>query len=50
MNTALAALASLAVFYDENYTDNDENKPENEDVNENKPVNHNVGEPPAAAE
>jgi hypothetical protein len=54
MNTALAALASLAASRDEDYTDDDENKPENKDIdeneNENKPVDYGVDGPPAMAE
>jgi hypothetical protein len=54
MNTALAALASLAASRDEDYTNDDENEPENEDIdeneNENKPVDHGVDGPPAIAE
>jgi hypothetical protein len=46
MNTALAALASLAASRDEDYVDDDENEPENE----NEPVDHDVDGPPAAAE
>jgi hypothetical protein len=52
MNTALAILASLAASYDEDYADDDKNKPKNEDVdkNENKPIDHDVDGSPAAAE
>jgi hypothetical protein len=46
MNTALAALASLAASRDEDYADDDENEPENE----NEPMDHSVDRPPAAAE
>jgi hypothetical protein len=46
MNTALVTLTSLAASRDEDYTNNNENKPENE----NKPVDHDVDRPPAAAE
>jgi hypothetical protein len=41
MNTALAALASLAASCDEDYTNDDENKPENE----NESMDYNVDEP-----
>jgi hypothetical protein len=46
MNTALAALASLTASRDEDYADDDKNKPENE----NEPVDHGVDGPPAVAE
>jgi hypothetical protein len=46
MNITLAILASLAASRDENYADDDENKPENE----NESVDYDVDEPPAAAE
>jgi hypothetical protein len=46
INTALAALASLTASYDEDYVDDDENKPENE----NKSVDYGVDRPPAVAE
>jgi hypothetical protein len=50
MNTALAALASLAASYDEDYIDDDENEPENEDVDENENENYGVDGPSAMAE
>jgi hypothetical protein len=54
MNTTLAALASLAASYDEDYADNDENESENENVDENENENenkdHGVDKPPAIAE
>jgi hypothetical protein len=50
MNTAFATLASLAVSYDEDYADDDENKSKNKDVNENKPMDHNVSESSAVTE
>jgi hypothetical protein len=46
MNTALAALASLAASRDEDYADDDKNEPKNE----NEPMDHGVDRPPAAAE
>jgi hypothetical protein len=50
MNTALAALASLAASRDEDYIDDDENEPKNEDVDENENENYGVDGPPAIAE
>jgi hypothetical protein len=50
MNITLATLASLAVSYNEDYINNDENELKNEDVDENKNKNknedHDVGESP----
>jgi hypothetical protein len=46
MNTALAALASLAASRDEDYINNNENEPENK----NKPMDYSVDGPPAAVE
>jgi hypothetical protein len=52
MNITLIILASLAIFYDKDYIDDDENEPKNEDVDENKNENkdHDVGEPPIITE
>jgi hypothetical protein len=50
MNTTLAALASLAASRDEDYIDDDENKPKNKDVDENENENYGVDESPATAE
>jgi ribosomal protein L12E/L44/L45/RPP1/RPP2 len=51
MNTTLVILASLAASCNEDYADDDENKPKNEDVDENENENknenkdHDVGGP-----
>jgi hypothetical protein len=50
MNTALAALASLTASRDEDYINNDENKPENKDIDENKLINHDVNKPSTTTE
>jgi hypothetical protein len=48
MNITLATLVFLAVSCDEDYADDDENKPKNENVNENEPVDYDIDRPPAA--
>jgi hypothetical protein len=46
MNTALAALASLAASRDKDYADDNENEPKNE----NESIDHSVDGPPVMAE
>jgi hypothetical protein len=56
MNIALAALIFLAASRDEDYIDDNENKPKNEDIdenenkNKNKSMDYSIDRPPAAAE
>jgi hypothetical protein len=50
MNTALAILTSLTTSRDKDYTNNDKNKPENEDMNENEFMDYDVNRPLAVAE